>query len=449
MKRNSVPAVISLVSAAFLTFASCSLTPPAAPTVADQAIFDLPLSMTGLSMRSARAILPGTRDTIDTFFDYGRAQMYVACQWAAEVKAMISAVEAAGVFEREADWIVKMTSGVAANDIFRWTVLGGDAYKLEWWQVQLDGTSYQKYLQIDLSYFSRAGDVITVRGKVSAHPSADPTATLWTHYARMPEWVMIEFDSAKQSEAGKRWMKISVSGFQHEELDPSVPPVSNATDYQECIFEATRDATGLVALTGVSSVPGVNMLTYLDEYEYRYYIYKAKGNSSKATVSLAMPLSADYAAATGNLDTVFTLEKNTVGGIATEYAADLLRADGTFGIYSGWAVLDLLLLSAYAPYENSTPSPTTATIASAIELAYAGNPTHEGLENLNYMINVSNPVYLLDAGYSSFGPSTPSGFPTEAELPAFSVEKATLDGLPAVLGNPANTFDPNEAAPTP
>ena len=449
MKRKNVPAVISLVSAAFLAFASCSLTPPAAPTVADQAIFDIPPSMTGLSMRSARAILPTTSDTIDTFFDYGRAQIYVARQWAAEVKAMISAVEAAGVFEREADWVVKMTSGVAANDIFRWTVLGGDAYKLEWWQVQGDGTSYQKYLQMDLSYFSRTGDVITVRGKVSAHPSADPTATPWTHYARMPEWVMIEFDSAKESEAGKRWMKISVSGFQHEELDPSVPPVSNATDYQECIFEATRDAAGLVALTGVSSVPGVNMLTYLGEYEYRYYIYKAKGNSSKATVSLAMPLSADYAAATGNLATVFTLEKNTVGGIATEYVADLLREDGTFGIYGGWAVLDLLSLSAYKPYENSTPSPTTATIASAIESAYTSNPTHEGLENLNYLINVSNPVYLVDTGYSSFGPSAPSGFPTEAELPAFSVEKATLDGLPAVLGNPANTFDPNEAAPTP
>ncbi|MBN1411948.1 MAG: hypothetical protein JW969_13960 [Spirochaetales bacterium] len=436
-------AVLSVV----LFFFSCEPPSPAAPTIAGEAIFGIPPSITGTSMKGTKAITAETRSLVNEFFDYARTQIYVANAWADSVKLLILSLEASGVFTYGSNWEGVVTDGSFAGDKARWTVNGGDAYTLEWWKNQ-GVDSYEKYIVLDLTHYTKVDNVITVRGTIYVCADSDPAnSTPWTDYNKNARWVVIQFDSAKQDLSNKRWMKISVAGFQHNLLDPSQPPISDSSDYQECIFEATKDADGIVELKGATSVPGIDLLNYLGEYEYRYYMYKAKGNSSQATMSLALPLDTAYAAAGATPDNIFGDNESIIGGVVTEYVADLLRADGAIGGTTGWVILDGLGFTASRPYENTTPTPLTGSIKTNLTIAYGLYPDNEDLENLNYVMNVINPVYLTASTYDSFGPVVPSGFYSASELPELTVQKSDLDGLAVYLDNTANTFDPDEAPP--
>ena len=405
--------------------------------VAETAIFDIPSSMTGVSegTGSIRELSAGTVATVNGFFSHVRFQIWFASTWSRIVRGLIYALEHNGVFDATSGFTTVLGSPYEGDKI-RWSVLGDDAYLLEWWRSGSGGT-FQKYVELTLDEFSRNEGTVLVRGDIVVDITANTDIALVDGFSRNAEWVRVEFDSQKLDRGGARWMRVIATGFQHESLDPSRLTVPAPTDYQECVIDVTLDADGMVTLSGSTSVPGTTQLSYSsDEYEMRYYVYTAKGNADRATINLAMPLD------TYNAAEVFTTFENTaIGGVISEYFGDLLREDGTFGASAGHQILGALMFA--QPYSNAEPpTPTTAEIRAAINTVYDQHPAAVG-EDLYTLMNIENPVYCVQSGYVGFGSEAPAGHPAASELPQASeiITQSTINGVdatPIVFGNPGD-----------
>ncbi len=414
---KKITGLLLILLALILTLTLTLCTTPTAPTgevdetvetVASKSVFDIPTSMTGSSVKASKEISQDTRDTIDNFFNGLRDQIAVINFWAQTIKTMISVLEAADVFNVTQDFTGELT-GDNAGDKIKWTVgPGANEYLLEWWKKQAD-SSFEKYVEMKFTHYTNTeAEGITVRGHVIVDVTAntDVYNSPPTGYKKNPDMVKVEFDSEKADIGGKRCMKISMTNYQLNELDPT--KVEKASDYgHNAIIVATKDTSGMVTVSGSTSLPGLDILTYLSpEYEYRYYVYVGKGDSAKATLNLGTPKD-NYSAST-----VFATFENTIGGVITEYIADMLRANADFNGTLGHSILTDLGFS--EPFENDTPLPSTSDIRTKVN--DLGQETVG--EDLYTLMNVVNPVYLKEIGYEDFGDTPPdTGYPTASDLP--------------------------------
>jgi len=403
------------------------------PTVADTVVFGIPDTMTGGSGAAAlsRDIAETTRSTIDGFYDAARFQIWFASEWADAVKQLIGVLESNGVFEKAESFDAEL-SGQNAGDKITWTVQGGDACLLEWWKKQ-SGGGFEKFVELQLDHYTNTEAGITARGHIIVEVAADEDIALVPGFTRNAEWVKVQFDSEKADLDGVQWMKLSATGFQEESLDPSQLDPPAPTDCQECIIEASKEPSGTVALSGSTSVPGTTAVTYFaDEYEMRYYVYVGRGDSETATMNLGVPLDG-Y-----DTGTVFTDFENTVGGVISEYIADLLRDDAQLGGLYGHEILAGLDFD--EPFENTAPpNPTTDDIRTEINALDPGAVD----ENLLTLMNVENPAYFQVSSYYDFGPDAPAGYPTAAELPGEDdiIPQSEVD---AFEGAPISFADPSD-----
>jgi len=438
MKRLMIVVVIITI----FSFAGCDITgtdddngddTPQYTDVSDSVIFAVPDSIKGDSSRGQRAITASSKDIVDGFYDYARFQIELSDTFAQFIKSLINSLESAEVFTYEEDFTVTLSDTENSGDVVKWTVGENDSYMLEWWKKQSDDT-FKKYLELDFSKYLN-GETFLARGHIILFVSANENISVPEGFQKNPDWVKVEFDT-NYNDTDTKWMKIAITGYQVNGLDPTQSGLT-AADYENSIIELTKSSNSEISITGCTYVPGTTHLTYNNtEYENRFYIYSGMGTSDKATVKLAMPKdSYDYS-------TVFSQTSNTIGAVIQEWYADSLRDN-----YDSSSDSDVLYLLDFYDYlsldrtvTNTDPAyPATSTIVSAVSNACTDNPDNEYLENADYLMSVSNPAYFTTTGYSSFGDTVPDGYYTASELPEFSVTETEITGLEINFNTPGDT----------
>lgn len=406
--------------------------------VAENVIFDIPGAFTGASLApSEKAITTDTLLTIHDFFHAMRYQIWFADKVAYVIRSMIIVLEQEDIFSQIETFTRILSRSTHSGDVVRWTVGDQDDYTLEWWMLQED-SSFKKYLELQLDEYSGTVEEPVIRGHVIAYIPANPAIALFSGFQNNGDWIKVEFDSDYQ-DAGIQWMRIYVNEFLAEALDPTQSGLT-ALYTQKCIFEAERDPSGIVSITGCTYVPGTTHLTYSDsEYENRYYIYAGKGTDSAATIKLGLPLESFERA------TVFD-GRNRIGWVMREWYADYLRQQAVDDPVTN--TLNVLVLLGHLTITGSVSAadpenPTTDEIYEALEATYAALPLDsiylELFENASYLMNVTNPVYFSAGGFVSFGDTVPEGFPAGIELPEMTVTQSEIDGLTIEFAFPGDT----------
>jgi len=401
-------------------------------SVADTAIFSIPAPFTGEDSTAAREITQSTMDTIDGFFGYARYQIWYADTVIDAVKSMIMALETAEVFEATESFTMELSGTSNAGDIVEWTVGADETYLLEWWKLQAD-SSFLKYLELQFDEYEIEDGTLTVAGSAIAYIPANDAITLFEGFQQNGEWVMVDFDS-DSDDAGTAWMKVSVTGFLANNLDP-VEAGGDADETQCCIIEISRDSEGSYEIVGCTWVPGTSHLTFSEsEYENRYYLYTGVGTTETATMNLGMPAD-EYETATA-FDT-----DAAIGGVIKEWYADYLR-DEAVDDYDT-SVLKILadysLITITGSVSIDPANPPTADIYDAIDAAYTANSSLESWENALYLMEVENPVYFEAGGYIDFGAEAPEGYPATGDLPALDVTQNEIDTLIIAFSSPGDT----------
>ncbi len=415
----------SLILASLLIFNACKPPePPAEPGLGDAIIFSLPASMTGSAETrggETRAISAGAATTINSFFKGVRDQVLFADDVSWLVRGWINRLEAAGVFGLESTTVATISSGPDAGDVVRWTPNGGTSYTLEWWKKQsIDPAPpvHQKFVHLDFTEYAKdEAGVVTAQGIVLIDVQAYPGLSPIEGFAQNPKWVKVEFDTNNAD--NKQQLKIYIQGFKGININAAGPE-------QEAIILATKDANGLIEVSGSTSADQVGILTYAnstadlvpkntEEWEKRYYVYRAVGIWDKATVSLGLPLN------TYSNATVFDYD-NAVGSVVREFIADCLRDNGDLsgdGVADGHALLSAFGLPEPFSYTDVTPS--------TIDI-YNGISSLES-EDIYTLMRIENPVYFETQSYVDFGAVVPFGWENYVTPSLGVIFQAEVDGL--------------------
>ena len=365
--------------------------------------------------------------TIGSYYAMVRGQVAFGVEAARSLKALLLDLEQVRIGDAYLlDAETNLTHTAPDGRKYRWTTEAPGTFFLEVWAA--DAT---KSLELR---FTHAAD------HYSGTAVASPASLGWAEPvtpARRPDWVSVDFDTDSDGSATAR-LEISAEGFRyHGDLDPGL---------ENGLIVLTRDTSGVVRLGSIvrgensrhfvwngylKDTSNAEVLNTGATSETRYYVAAGAATADNhATVYLGIPVSP--------VDSAVFLA-NGIGSLVGGVFAARLNNDYDFDgsqdapLDTGHEIIDQLnLVNGNSPlldYSNTAAETLAALVAAQGNL---GTPNLT-VDYLAGIMSVENPAYFDSATVSSWGTTTPAGWPTLAEADARALlpsgAQAAVDGM--------------------